>query len=421
MKIKPAILFYTFVALYSFSSGLLMLSIPWYYAGQNQSSIFNIFYAITTGLSLVIGYFFGTLIDNYNRKYILLVCLGVLSIVLISTYFLELHHELIIIVFALTFWCYVLFYPAVYAIIKDSVIPRKYLLNVTILELVGSMVAVFSAGIGVLLLEGYESNEEIFWIQLPFQVERISMNSIFLLSGLSLLSSLAFLFFVKYKRRVKKNETEKFFATFLGGFQWIFSNVKISGILLLAYFVFIAALVERFGLLPVYIKNALQEGAEMLSLSEAYYEVAGNVISIVVVIVILFYSRPFLRMINSRSALYVVTGTLLVMSLLFFVSSFIKNNTVFLMVSFGFGLLNSLSREFRVVYMLNNVPSPYIGRTSAILNAATTLFRLCFILLFSMAFFREEENISYAYLILGFFTFTGTVFLFLLLRSKKYS
>src|SRR5690606_25696750 len=92
-------------------------------------------------------------------------------------------------------------------------------------------------------------------------------------------------------------------------------------------------------------------------------------------------------------------------SLGFFVSAFIDNNIIFYIVSFMFGIVNAGSRIFRISYLFMLVPNELTGRVNSMFNVITTVFRLAFILAFSLPFFAKESNITYAYASMGVFTF----------------
>ena len=51
-----------------FAQGVSMLSIPWYFAKNNNSQVFNYSYAALTFFIMFFGLYAGTLVDKFSRK-----------------------------------------------------------------------------------------------------------------------------------------------------------------------------------------------------------------------------------------------------------------------------------------------------------------------------------------------------------------
>src|SRR3990167_6701926 len=66
-------LLYTANSISGFAQGISMLSIPWYFAKNQQSTVFNLFYGLLTFIALFWGLYAGTLIDKYNRKKVFII------------------------------------------------------------------------------------------------------------------------------------------------------------------------------------------------------------------------------------------------------------------------------------------------------------------------------------------------------------
>ncbi len=419
MKTRSAILFYTFITLWSISFGLLMLAIPWHYTGQNQFSYFQIIYAITTASSLFIGYPMGTLLDTYNRKHILLYFYTPLALILFIPTIVGQENYLIILIFVLQFWGYILFYPAVYSMIKESFHPRKYLLTITLVEFIGQFTVALAASVSVLLLDGMKETFSIMDIQFDLVFESLPIEKVSLLAGILLSASLIPLSLIKYKKRTNRKNIETFWDNFSDGFKYMVTKRKLFLILLFSYFIFIVLIIERVGLLSKYVNNILGESAIVFSNSEIYYTAGGTIISILIIIVILFFSQKLWKKVKSKEFLYVISLSIFIVALLFLITTVSNNIVIFYIVSFGFGFFNSLSRILREVYIFYAIPNKYFARTGTLLNMATTIIRMTFILIFSIPFFYKDTNISYAHLILGIFTLLGALALFFIVRNKK--
>lgn len=423
MRNKKALLI-LFLAngLSGFAQGITMLSIPWYFAGQNQSSLFNIFYALVTLGSLFWGLYAGALVDGFNRKDVFLgtnFIEGLIVLSIASLGFKEfaspelrdhaLPTALIVMVFATTFFGYIIHYPNLYAFAQEISDPKDYTKVTSYIEIVGQSTAIASAALGVFLLEGVDSIETIPFIgTFPLKIEKWELHEIFLLDGITYILSFIMIIFIKYKpvKNLAQFDEGDLKDRLKSGYDFLLQNKLVTIFGVCSYSIFIVLLVERFGLLPVYVKNNLQEGGDVLSFSEVMYA-SGSLLAG-------FMVGGFLtKMPIPKSIIIFIFFT----SAGFFISAFIDESIIFYAVSFLFGIANAGSRIFRISYLFMLVPNELTGRVNSMFNVITTVFRLTFILAFSLPFFAKESNIKFAYATLGIFTLSAAAVLIFLYKK----
>ena len=90
---------------------------------------------------------------------------------------------------------------------------------------------------------------------------------------------------------------------------------------------------------------------------------------------------------------------------------FIGNTVIslFYLASLVLGLCNAGVRILRITYIFNYIPNQLIGRAGSVFNVINVMSRLLFILLFSLPFFSTQDNVVYAYLVLGTFILLATL------------
>ena len=120
------------VASASFAQSITIIAIPWYFTEINKSSIFSLVYALITFLGLFWGLYAGIVIDSINRKKILLI-INFINIIFfgsvgVLTTLYGIHHDIFFfLTFCLCSLYYIIFFPTLYAIIKELTNPLQYL------------------------------------------------------------------------------------------------------------------------------------------------------------------------------------------------------------------------------------------------------------------------------------------------------
>ncbi len=405
-----------------FAQGITMLSIPWYFASQNQSSTFNIYYALVTLGSLFWGLYAGALVDGFNRKDVFLgtnFIEGLIVLSIASLGFKEfaspelkdhaLPTALIVMVFATTFFGYIIHYPNLYAFAQEISDPKDYTKVTSYIEIVGQSTAIAAAALGVFLLEGVDSIESIPFIgTVPLKIEKWELHEIFLLDGITYILSFIMIIFIKYKpvKNLAQFDEGDLKDRLKSGYDFLIRNKLVTIFGVCSYSIFIVLLVERFSMLPIYVKNNLGGGGDVLSFSEVMYALGSLFAGFMVGSFLTKMSIP-------KSIIIFIFFT----STGFFISAMFDNNIVFYIVSFMFGIANAGSRIFRISYLFMLVPNELTGRVNSMFNVITTVFRLIFILTFSLHFFAKESNIVIAYMILGCFTLSAGIILIVLYKK----
>ncbi|MBO9698836.1 MAG: MFS transporter [Sporocytophaga sp.] len=419
MKNKKALtLLFISNGISGFAQGISMLSIPWYFTQQNQSSLFIAFFGAVTLGSLFWGLYAGALVDGFNRKDVFLGTNFIEGLIILSVASLGfkegvLPGALIMLVFTITFFGYHIHYPNLYAFAQEITDPKDYTKVTSYIEIVGQSTSIGAAALGALLLEGVDTVQTIPFLNLeiPIHIERWELHEIFLMDGLTYIISFIMILFITHKpsRDITHLEEGDLKEKLKSGYDYLVNNKLVSLFGICSYSIFIVTLVEIFSLRPLYISHHLQEGGDILGLSELLYA-SGSLVSGIIINTLLS------RMPIPRSIVILTFLT----ALAFFVCSFTQNVIVFLGISMITGFTNAGSRIFRVSYLFNLIPNELTGRVNSMFNVINTVFRMIFIIAFIFPFFSKGSNVVYAYLILGLFTLiAGIVLIFLYKRILR--
>jgi MFS family permease len=418
---KSLAILFTANAVAGFAQGLTMLAIPWYFTVNNQANIFIAYFAVVTLLSLFWGLYAGALIDGFNRKDVFLgtnVVGGLIVFSVSSLGFKEgtLPTELIVLVFTTTFLGYVIHYPNLYAFAQELSDPKDYTKITSIIEIVGQSTAIGGAVMGTLFLDGL--NQDIVF-DLPFAninwslhvyVPRLEIHEIFLFDALAYFVSFIIILLIEYNPVMGVNHADEgtLYERLKSGYDYLRNNQLVLLFGICSYAIFVVVLVEIFCLIPLYVKNNLGEGAEVIGLVEFMYA-TGSLLSGIVIQTV-FSRMPLLK------AILIIT---FLTAGVFFISSFTALVSVYLVVALFKGFSNAGSRIFRVSYLFALIPNELAGRVNSFFNVINTVFRLFFILLFVLPFFEEGNNVIYAYFILA--TFCVLAGLILVFKYKDFN
>ncbi|MFN8416907.1 MAG: MFS transporter [Cytophagaceae bacterium] len=400
---KSLAILFTANGVAGFAQGLTMLAIPWYFTVNNQANIFIAYFAVVTLLSLFWGLYAGALIDGFNRKDVFLgtnVVGGLIVFSVSSLGFKEgvLPTELIVLVFTTTFLGYVIHYPNLYAFAQELSDPKDYTKITSIIEIVGQSTAIGGAVMGTMFLDGLNKDISFLSIGLDWNIHvtipKLEIHEIFLFDAVAYFVSFIIILLIEYNTvmGVSHNEEGTLYERLKSGYDYLMKNQLVLLFGICSYAIFVVVLVEIFCLIPLYVKNNLGEGAEVIGLVEFMYA-TGSLLS-GIVIQTLFSRMPLLK------AILIIT---FMTAGVFFLSSFTSSVMIYLGVALMKGFANAGSRIFRVSYLFALIPNELAGRVNSFFNVINTLFRLFFIVLFVLPFFEEGNNIIYAYFILASF------------------
>ena len=195
------------------------------------------------------------------------------------------------------------------------------------------------------------------------------------------------------------------------GFQFLKENKNILWFGLLSFSVFIVTIVEGFYLAAIYVSDYLSEDAVIYTLAELVY--AGGA----------FVAGLFIRkLFKGIEPVYSILIIMIVLSTGFFICGFTESSLLFILFNFFLGLANAGTRILRITLLFDLIPNEIIGRVNGIFASYQTLMRGIFILIFSIPFFLEGQNIRIAYNIFGVFLLVSSVLLYFLtpkLGKKK--
>ena len=386
-----------------FAQGISMLAIPWYFTDVlNMPSFFGYLYAAVTVISLFWGVYAGTLTDRFNRKHIFLAENGagmilVLSVAGVGYWLGNVPMPLAALVFAGTFLLYVIHYPSLYAFAQEISDPKDYARITSYLEIQGQVTNAAAGGVGALLLAGAKGglfHIGDFAINLP-TIEAWSLQKVFLLDGITYILSFSLIAAIKFTAISKRAPEMGNAKERLGkAVQFLRENPLLFMYGNVSFFVFVTVLVIHFVMMPNYVSNFLEGGANVYGIGEMCFAI-GAVLSGVLVA----------RLIGHKTVEgSIVTAAL--MGLAYFAVAYSRSIILFFFIMLVFGLANAGARIVRMTYLFNHVPNQVIGRTGSIFMLINVLIRLCFIAIMSLPFF--VRNIGLGFVIFGLFCLSAS-------------
>jgi len=372
------------------SSGITMISIPWYFTDSlNLNSDFSLMFGTVTFFGLFWGLYSGVLIDKHNRKKLLeLINLFTgLSIILIGFYIyffkpkIDFSIILIGVVFAITCFYYIIYYPTIYAFMQEITQKKNYVKINSYLEIVGQSTTVLAGSLAAILLSGITIYN--------FNIKPWSIESIIILDGITYLIGAFIISFIKHKSKknqiIEKKTASKSVKI---GFQFLIKNKLILIYGFCSHIIFAFLLVELFTLLPLLIKNFFQKGAYLFAITDVCYACGALLSGMFIYRWIKYYNKVKLTII------FIILTSL---SILILISN--KFILSLLLTSVFLGLSNSGVRIIRNSFLFDNVPNKYMGRVASIFNSINTIIRMCLIFIFSLNYFSQGENVTDGYFI----------------------
>ncbi|MBL31358.1 MAG: hypothetical protein CMP62_01340 [Flavobacteriales bacterium] len=375
------------------AQGLTIIAIPWHFTDQlNLSSRFSLLYAIITFIGLFWGLYAGVIIDSVNRKKILLYsnwtgCLIFVSIGLVGFFLNNLNQFLFFFAFATCSFYYMIFFPNLYALAQELTNKKEYVKINSLIEIFFQTTSIISATICGLLLSDNQMIIEFFNVSV-IGFEKWEIWEIFLLNGLLYASTSILLRYVKYDdHRIKLS------TSILSAFQkiktGIFFLAKNKDILIYgvcSQIIFAFLIVELFALLPLFVKNCLNENIITFSLADVIYA-AGAIIAGLITIKILKYIDKILL----TFILIIITGYA------FFIMIKFHRLDVFFLTTLIIGLTNASTRITRMSYLFEKTPNYLMGRINTIFNSINTIIRCVLILIFSLPWFAYSKHVVIGY------------------------
>tara|TARA_B100000427_G_scaffold228114_1_gene191504 strand:+ start:926 stop:2182 length:1257 start_codon:yes stop_codon:yes gene_type:complete len=377
----------------SLAQGLSIIAIPWYFTDTLQeSSKFSFGYSLITFLGLFWGLYAGFIIDHFNRKKILLYINIINSFLfcLIAIY-LKIYHSpnsiIILLGFGVCSLYYIIFFPNFYAIIQELTKKTDYVKINSLIEFFLQFINIIGAATCAFLLA--DNNDFSNYFNTDIGVfPKWDIENLFLLNSILYLITFIFLSLIEYYPKKKKiqHSISKIFIEIKIAAQFLISkkNIIIYGICSQIVFAFL--IVELFSLLPLFVKNCLNESIITFSLADLTYSIGA-------------LSAGFLTPIALKKINKIwFTIVLIIITIIgFLLMITFWNLNMFFISSFMIGITNASIRITRMSYFFEKIPNNLMGRVNTIFNSINTIIRGFLILVLSINWFSESTNVIYGY------------------------
>lgn len=390
-----------------------MIAIPWYFIDiVKEGSIYGVLFATLTFIALFWTLYAGTLIDRFNRKNIFLIINMTGFIILISFGIFGVINDglplwMVGFIFMFSVMVFNIHYPAVYAFSQEIMEPEHYGRINSMLEVQGQTSSMIAGALAAFLLGG--TSGKLDWLNTRFgiHIEPWGIHEIFLLDGVTYLIAFIVIYSIRYTSLSERVYIkESLVKRFKEGLHFLKNNKAVMWFGLLSYSVFIVTIVEGFYLAAIYVSDYLKEDAVVYTSAELLYAAGALTAGL--------FIRKLFKQLHSIKAILIIMGLL---SIGFFTCGLTQSSLIFILFNFFLGLSNAGTRVLRVTYIFNLIPNKIIGRVNGIFSSYQTLMRGLFILLFSLPFFMEAQNIRIAFMIFGAFLIISGILLFSLTKE----
>jgi len=378
----------------SLAQGISIIAIPWYFTDTlQQSSRFAFGYSLITFIGLFWGLYAGFMIDNFNRKKILLY-INILSSLIFCfiTISLKMHYNPSSIIILLGFGScslyYIIFFPNFYAIIQELTKKTDYVKVNSLVELFLQFINIFGAATCAFLLA--DSNDFFNYFNInSVRLPKWEIENIFLLNSILFLITFILITFIKYSPKKKPNyhhSISQIFMEIKTGVQFLIDKKTILIYGICSQIVFAFLIVELFALLPLFVKNCLNESIITFSLADLTYSIGALLAG--------FFTTIALKKINK---IWLTILLIIVTIIGFILMITFWNLNIFFTSSFIIGVTNASIRITRMSYLFEKIPNNLIGRTNTVFNSINTIIRVFLILIVSLNWFSESTNVIYGY------------------------
>ena len=409
MKNKKALaLLFIANAISGFAQGISMLAIPWYFTTElKDPGAFGAMYAVVTFLTIFWSLYCGTLVDRFPRKNIFLAASLAGGLILLSISFCgyatgNIPVLLVMLVFAATMFNYNLHYPTLYAFGQELTTKENYRKVNSYIEIMGQSTSVLSGAIAAILLSGTQNgilNLLGIQIHLPLDIAKWNLHDIFLLDAITYFIAVALILFIKYTPVEELEiDRESIYKRIASGIKFLKDRPMIFLFGNCSYNIFVVLLVEIHLLLPLYVDHHLHKGADVYASSEIYYALGALLAG--------FGTNYLMRYMNEVRA---IIAKMLVTTFVLFLCAFTQSVGIFFAISFLIGITNAGTRILRVTWLFHHIPNNIIGRTGGVFHVINILFRSGLIVLFSIPFFAQGSNVTWAYFICAVFVLVSVL------------
>ena len=392
-----------------------MIAIPWYFAQQDKLAFFGIVYLVTNVISLFWMPVSGSIVDKYNRKKVFLyICLVVGTLLGIITalgfHWGDLPAMLVASVFMLTFLNYNIHYPCLYAFVQEIIEAKSYYKVTSLLEIIGQITTITAGAAATLLLEGTQDSSLLifgFKIYLGFDISAWKIHEIFCMDAITYFIAFFIILMIRYVPVVeRKIEKGSLIERLKLGYTYLKNNKTVFWFGILSYMVFLAVLLEAFYLGVSYVDNHLQASGDIYANSKIAYSLGAIFVGLTI--------RYLFRYVNLPLSIIIMT---FVTSGIYFTLSVSNSIYIFFAMLLLMGICNAGVRIARMSYLFKNVANQFFGRAGSIFFITNVLLRILLMIVFSLAFFQESNNIIYAYMTVAVLLFVSGIFLIVNYRN----
>lgn len=400
------------------AQGISMLAIPWYFTGIiHQEKLFAQAYFVITCASLFWGLYAGTLVDRFDRKKIFLATnisgFCVLSgVAAWGWYNGNLPWLLVATVFCTTVFVYSIHFPNLYAFAQE-ITPKEHYSRITsLIEIQGQITFTVAGGLAAIMLSGWDGKLPLFTrtIHFPVVINKWQVHEIFALDAFTYLLSFIIIYAIKTfatgSRHVDKGSIHERIKT---GFSFLKVNRAVFHFGNASLLVFLTILVWGTYVQPVFVSDFLHRNAQTYALGDMAFSAGALLAGFITT-----------RIFSERHAVKGVIVLSAVTGFMYAITSANKTVWVFFAANFLIGACNAAVRIQRITFLFHHIPNSIIGRAGSVFFVINVLLRLLLIGIFSLPFFHESGNITYAVVILSIICFAGAGILSLQLVNKRW-
>jgi MFS transporter, DHA3 family, macrolide efflux protein len=388
-----------------------MIAIPWYFVSILQSpSSLGLMYTLILCGSALWSVYSGALIDKYPRKSIFiwfsLVGGSILLIASASGYALgTVPVFMVVTVFAATWYYNSIYYPALYAFTQEVCDAKDYGKVNSFLEIQSQCITLISGGIAALLLQGVSIDSfHVLGMSIPFSLHITpwSLSRIFLTDGLTYFIAVALIMQIIHIPHTEKHKEEGSILERLqtgGKFLKKHPSLLVFGVSSLS--VFVVVLTHVILLMPIYVKNHLNQSAAVYAFMDVFYGIGALMAGV--------WIRALFQNMSTVKAIIILMIVTIGILLVCVVT---RSSFIFFAFSFIFGITNAGTRVLRITYLFHHVPNHVIGRVNSTLNVLSVLCRILLSAIFSFGFFLRGDNIIWTYFFCAIFILVNIVLMF---------
>lgn len=417
MKNRPAIII-LFLAnsISGVAQGFTMIAIPWYFARDFQMARFGIIYLLVNIIALFWVPYAGTFVDRFDRRKIFLVLTLVIG-TLVGGIAMAGHMNgglpwiLVAAVFMLTFFNYNIHYPNLYAFVQEITEPRYYNKITSAHEIIGQ-VATMTAGAGsALLLEGAVNGSLMvfgFRMQLPFSFQPWTIYEIFSLDAATYFLAFLIISMIRYTPVAQRSpEQGRVLDRLRTGWNFLKAHRSITTFGIASHGIFVTILISGFYLFPLYVKNHLGASGDVYATLDIYYGLGAIVAG--------FLAHRLFRRTSIPFAIFLLS---LLCAGSYFILGVSHSLLILFLIALITGICNAGSRVLRVTYLFRHIPNQVFGRSNGIFTMINILFRIGFLMVFSLHFFTRSNHVIWSFFIFSIFLLGCARVLFSLSRKK---